>query len=104
MSAEALYESTRGIWKRNLKSLAGTEYCLSVYKGEVVEVYKIDEWNPAGTTPMKTRVINPEHTIGRAEFVGKVAPDEVREKYIGRSVTKLYKRGEANPVKVFRKD
>jgi len=104
MSAEALYETTRGIWKRNLKSLAGTEYCLSVYKGEVVEVYKIDEWNPAGTTPMKTRVINPEHTIGRVEFVGKVALDEVREKYIGRSVTKLYKRGEANPVKVFRKD
>ena len=104
MSAEALYETTRGIWKRNLKSLAGIEYCLSVYKGEVVEVYKIDEWNPAGTTPMKTRVIAPEHTVGRVEFIGKVAPDEVREKYIGRSVAKLFKRGEASPVKVFLKD
>ena len=50
---------------------------------------------------MKTRVIDPEHIIGRVEFVGKVAPDEVREKYIGRSVAKLYKRGEISPVKVF---
>lgn len=58
MSEEALYETTCGIWKRNLKSLAGTEYCLSVYKGEVVEVYQIDEWNQVGTTPMKTRVID----------------------------------------------
>ena len=67
MSAEALYESTRGIWKRNLKSLAGTEYCLSVYKGEVVEVYKIDEWSPAGTTPMKTRVV-------RKSSINKITP------------------------------
>ena len=104
MSAGALYEATRGIWKRNLKSLIGTEYCLSVYKGEVVEVYQIDEWNPAGTTPMKTRVIDPEHIVGRVEFVGKVASDEIRDKYIGRSVAKLYKRGEASPVKVFYKD
>jgi hypothetical protein len=53
---------------------------------------------------MKTRVINPEHTAGRVEFVGKVAPDEIRGKYIGRSVAKLFKRGEASPVKVFLKD
>lgn len=104
MSEEALYEVTRGIWKRNLKSLVGTEYCLSVYKGIVVEVYQIDKWNPAGTTPMKTRNIIPEHTDGRVEFIGKVAPDEIRDKYIGRSVAKLYKPGEANPVKVFRKN
>ena len=104
MSAEALYETARGIWKRNLESLVGIENCLSVYKGEVVEVYQIYERNPTGTTPMKTRVIAPEHTVGRVEFVGKVAPDEIRDKYIGKSVAKLYKYGEASPVKVFRKD
>ena len=53
---------------------------------------------------MKTRVIAQEHTVGRVEFVGKVAPDEIRNKYIGRSFAKLYKRGEVNPVKVFRKE
>ena len=101
MSEEALYEATRGIWKRKIESVEGTDYCLSVYKGEVVEVYKIDEWLPAGTIPMKTRTILPERTAGRVEFVGKVAPDELRNKYIGKSVAKLFKYGEASPIKVF---
>lgn len=103
MSEEALYEATRGIWKRRIDSVEGTEYCLSVFKGEVVEVYKIDEWFPAGTIPMKTRNIIPEHTVGRVEFVGKVAPDEVRNKYLGKSVARLFKYGEASPIKVFHK-
>ena len=102
MSEEALYEATRGIWKRRLESLVGTEYCLSVYKGEVVEVYQIEEWNPAGTTPMKTRTILPDRLDGRVEFIGKVAADSIRKKYIGRSVARLFKRGEASPVKVFK--
>ena len=46
MSEEALYDATRGIWKRRLESVEGTDYCLSVFKGEVVEVYKIDEDSP----------------------------------------------------------
>ena len=103
MSEEELYEATRGIWKRNLKSLEGTEYCLSVFKGEVIEVYQIDEWNPAGTTPMKTRVISPERAVGRVEFVGKIASEQIRDKYIGKSVAHLFQFGEASPVKVFRK-
>ena len=101
MSEEALYEATRGIWKRRIESVEGTDYCLSVYKGEVVEVYKIDEWLPAGTIPMKTRTILPERTVGRVEFIGKIAPDEIRNKYIGKSVAKLFKYGEASPIKVF---
>lgn len=104
MSEEALYEATRGIWKRRIESVEGTDYCLSVFKGEVVEVYKIDEWLPAGSIPMKTRTIIPEHTIGRIEFVGKVAPDTIRNKYIGKSVAKLFKYGEASPIKVFRRN
>ena len=104
MSEEALYEATRGIWKRRIESVEGTDYCLSVYKGEVVEVYKIDEWLPAGTIPMKTRTILPERTVGRVEFIGKIAPDEIRNKYIGKSVAKLFKYGEASPIKVFRRE
>ena len=70
----------------------------------MVEVYKIDEWVPAGTIPMKTRTILPERTSGRVEFIGKVAPAEIRNKYIGKSVAKLFKYGEASPIKVFRRE
>lgn len=101
MSEEALYEATRGIWKRRIEGVEGNDYCLSVFKSEVVEVYKIDEWLPAGTIPMKTRTILPERTVGRVEFIGKIAPDEIRNKYIGKSVAKLFKYGEASPIKVF---
>ena len=104
MSEEALYEATRGIWKRRLESVEGTDYCLSVFKGEVVEVYKIDEWLQAGTIPMKTRTILPERNAGRVEFTGKVALDEIRNKYIGKNVSKLFKYGEASPIKVFRRE
>ena len=33
--------------------------------------------------------------------LGEVAPDNIRQKYLYKNVKGLYKRGEANPVKVF---
>ena len=102
MSALELYEATRGIWKRKIESVEIADYCLSVYKGTVVEVYRIEKWYPAGTTEYKTRTLNKESIVDRIEFVGTVAEDTVREKYLGKSVKNLYKNGEADPVKVFR--
>lgn len=37
---------------------------------------------------------------GRYEFVGEVA-EEIRDRYIGKSMANLYKKGEANPIKYF---
>lgn len=101
MSALELYEATRGIWKRKIESVEIADYCLSVCKGTVVEVYKIDGWYPAGTTEYKTRTLNKERIAKRIEFVGKVAEVAIRRKYLGKSVKNLYKNGEADPVKVF---
>lgn len=101
MSAEELYEATRGIWKRKIESVAPADYCLSVAKSIVVEVYKVNQWYMAGTTPMKSRTFTEEECNNRIEFVGELAPDSIREKYIGKSVANLYKQGEADPVKVF---
>ena len=42
-----------------------------------------------------------EKEKGRIGFSGQVASDDIRSKYIGKSVAGLYKRGEAAPVKVF---
>lgn len=102
MSALELYEATRGIWKRRIKSVKAADYCLAVCKGIVVEVYSIDGWYPAGTTEYKTRVLNKERCVGRIEFVGDVAPDRIRNDYIGKSVKKLFKPGEASPVRLFK--
>lgn len=103
MSAEALYDYTRGIWKRSIKSVSVADYALSVVYGIVVEVYKIDHWMPALETKFTARKVDPKSSADRIAFVGKVAPDSVRNRYVGKSVAYLFKNGAANPVTSFSK-
>ncbi len=103
MSAVALYDYTRGIWKRKIESVSLADYALSVVYGIVVEVYKIDHWMPALETKFTTRKVDPKKAAERIAFVGSVAEESVRKRYIGKSVANLYKYGDANPVRVFRK-
>jgi hypothetical protein len=96
MSDKALYEATRGHWKVG-KRREGARYGLALHQGVVLEVYAIDGWQPGGTAPYATRPqrMDPE---GRWEFVGEVAPEWVRGKYVGRSVKAYLKRGNQNPI------
>ena len=103
MSAEALYDYTRGIWKRKIESVQVADYALSVVFGIVVEVYKIDHWMPALETKFTARKVDPKKASERIAFVGSVAEDSVRKRYIGKSVAKLYKYGDANSVRLFLK-
>ena len=99
MSSEELYDITRGCWKRRIESVERAEFALAVYKGEVIEVYRISEWYSAQEEIRDTVPFNPEIDLGRIIFKGEVAEEKVREKYIGKNVSKLFKRGEASPVK-----
>lgn len=106
MSEQEKYDVTRGMWKLNLERAERVKYALSVYFGEVIEVYAPTSWHKGGETLKLTRDIdildsNRErmHYQGRYEFVGKVAPQKVRSRYVGKSVAPLFKRGEANPIK-----
>lgn len=100
MSADELYEVTRGKWKRRIETVQGIKYGLAVCNSIVVEVYKIDSWAEATPDYSDGFKYYPSR-YGRIEFTGEVAPEEIREKYIGKSVAHLYKYGEANPVKSF---
>ena len=103
ISAEALYDYTRGIWKRSIKSVSVADYALSVVYGIVVEVYKIDHWMPALETEFTARKVDPKRAADRIAFVGKVADASVRNRYVGKSVAYLFKNGAANPVVSFSK-
>lgn len=85
MTAEELYEATRGFWrigeKRNHAELA-----LAVYQGVIREVYRIRRWLPAGTLPYKSREAAEYRGSGRWEFEGEVASD-VRSRYVGKAAT-----------------
>ena len=100
ITKDGLYEITRGYWKIDIKKAQHADYAFSVYNGIIKEVYRIEKWLPAGSIPRPT-LPDAEVPEGRYEFVGEVAEDEIRNKYVDKSIANLYRRGEANPIKYF---
>lgn len=92
-----LYEITRGYWRVNFDSVKDIEYALAVSGGEILEVYKIAAWFPAETTLCSVETPS-ENVEKRLEFVGKIAPEKIREKYIGKKVEP-----QQNPVHIIKK-
>src|SRR4051794_21023732 len=82
MTPQELYEATRGIWRVGGRR-EQAELAMAVFKGVVLEVYRVHQWHPAGTTEYETR--DGESFLGcdRWEFTGEVAMD-VRNEYIGK--------------------
>jgi uncharacterized protein len=101
MSDKELYEITRGVWRIGLDR-EKAEYAFCIANSVVQEIYTIQKWQPAGTTPYETAAQQAanekEKWNGRWEFIGKVAPDMIRNKYIGKSVEHYFKKGNANPI------
>ena len=99
MSTEALYESTRGIWvigeRRNR-----AKFAMAVYAGIIREIYEIESWHRAGTTRYVTRsqAEFAKHQSKRWEFVGRVASEPERSRYVGCSVFHLFRSGQQSPV------
>lgn len=104
MDAASLYDATRGIWVIGPRR-EYAEYAFSVFKGIVMEVYKIKHpWHQAGKqeTFYETRPdcnelfeIDPP----RWEFEGEVAEKEIRDKYLKKSVKRYLSNGSQNPIK-----
>lgn len=97
MSSDALYEATRGVWVIG-ENRNKADFALSIANGIVREVYRINSWHPAGTTPYHTRPREDVNYPNRWEFIGEVAPSAIREKYLDKSVAHYFKRGAANPI------
>ena len=88
-----LLEHTRGIWTK--KQPESVKYAYATYRGIIKEVYEIYTWVPAGTQQYFTRELDPEKAAKRHEFVGKKAPEKIRNDYIGKLINK--KRSYGNP-------
>lgn len=93
MTAEELYEATRGIWVVGPRR-EQAEYGMAVYQGIVREVYRIQKWHPAGTLKYHTRDSKDFKSSGRWEFEEIVATD-IRDEYVGNSVGM----GGQNPIR-----
>lgn len=103
-TAQELYDATRGMWKLNIShAQEKAKYVLAIYGGIVREVYEVSEWLPANSTEYPAPSQNWKGTDdykkeGRIEFVGSIASDAIRGKYLWKSVSHLYKRGNASTV------
>lgn len=93
ITAEELYEATRGIWVVGHRR-EQAEYGMAVYQGIVREVYRIQKWHPAGTLKYHTRDSKDFKSSGRWEFERIVATD-IRDEYVGNSVGM----GGQNPIR-----
>ena len=104
MSEMELYEYTRGKWKLDPTRASKAKYALAVFEGIIQEVYEIHHWYKAGTTfglrleKEQAESDETEQWEGRYEFIGNLAPPEIRNKYKFMSVEHYFQRGNANPI------
>lgn len=99
LTEDELYEATRGVWRVAEAKRARLEYAFAIAGQTVREVYRIDAWHEAGTTPYRTRTEEEVRVAGRWEFTGTRAPDALRSKYLGRSVAEQFKSANPNPIR-----
>lgn len=108
MDADSLYDATRGVWVIGGRDAGGrrdcAKYAFSVFKGVIMEVFKINQWYLAGTqqTTYKTRPNKNElctYEPPRWEFEGDIAESEIRDKYLNKSVKSLLSANSQNPIK-----
>lgn len=96
MSGVELYEATRGTWKLGQRR-TGARYAFAVFEGLVREVYEIEAWHRAGSTPYTTRDAT-ALKLDRWEFTGHAASDEIRAAYVERSVASYFRQGQQMPT------
>jgi hypothetical protein len=107
LNAADLYDCTRGSWRLNRKRAQKAKYAFAVYNSVIKEVYEIERWVPITTTRSdfwverlrsQGQIISPLEHEGRSDFIGKVASDNVRDKYLGKVMP--VRQGQ-NPIRYF---
>jgi uncharacterized protein len=96
-NSENIYEATSKYWAISKSKADKLKYVLSEYKGLIVEVFEVDEWYPV-QVPYNPGSKREGKLRTRYGFHGKVAPPEIRDRYINRSVAHHKKRGYASPI------
>lgn len=94
----AIYNATKEVWTISKARIKNLKYVLSEYRGLIVEIFEVDRWYE------KERGFNPgSQKYGLIKvgygFEGRIAPDEIRDKYINRSIQHVKKRGSATVVR-----
>ena len=89
LDADKLRQRTFCSWRLNPKRVEKAEYAFALSDGCVLEVYSL-----GGS---KLGPID-EKGVQRRRLIGKLAPETVREKYVGKSVKHYLRKGNVSPV------
>ena len=92
----SLYDATRYAWKISRSRAKQAEVVLATRQGLIVGAFVADDWLDATAVNFPGR----EDVPGRVGFIGRDAPADAKQLYVGKRVPDEYrKRGAANPIK-----
>lgn len=108
-----IYQATKGIWLISKNRIPTLKYVLSEFRGLVVEVFEVVKWyqeprpkNKASRDDLgnkeldeRGRVITKPINVMGYSFQGNPAPDNIRNRYINKSVAHIKKRGAAQVIR-----
>ena len=95
-SERSLYEATRYAWKISVSKAKEADVILATERGLIVGAFMATDWLEATADNFPGREDRP----GRLGFVGREAPAEIRQLYVGKRVPDEFRpRGAANPIR-----
>ena len=95
----SLYEASRGSWVMNYDEAQEIEYAMTVHDSKIIEVYKVVKWCHEDEVMRNPMYVEPSKSE-RCDFVGRKADDDIRNKYIGNTVKKMYEWPKQNSVRI----
>ncbi|MEM8874345.1 MAG: hypothetical protein AAGD32_08800 [Planctomycetota bacterium] len=93
MSPIELYDATRAAWRMN-PDKHEIRYAMAVFGNVIREVYRVVDWFPAGSTMQELRR-DFDTSDGRVEFVGRLADEDVRRRFRGKTIPQEYIGGQS---------
>lgn len=102
MTPIELYDFTRGIWVIAPKKQEKIKYAFAIFDNVIQEVYTVLGWFKARETfSVREGSWKPKN---RYEFIGNIANDRIRNKYLHKSVKRHFPHGAQNPIKYLNLD
>lgn len=98
MTPAELYDATRSAWVVGDRR-DEAKFAFAVFEGVIREVYEITDWLEGGSTFVHQRDGRRHAWEERWEFVGTIADDSVRKRYVNTYVGDLFQQGAQNPIK-----
>jgi hypothetical protein len=96
MGQNGIYDCTKACWSINKNRVQSIKYVLSEYRGLIVEAFEVERWYGQDRGYGSKSKRHGETKTGWC-FDGKVAPKEIRDEFVGKSLVKT--RGSANVVR-----